>query len=221
MQSVDLGLRDEVLEYKRQNSKKPQRRTEPMKPDSKALDKGQISSGTQTPLSPSVVGSTDLRERSNKVDAETESSEQQTYHFTAYVPSYEPNILWRLDGMERNPEMINRTRSDSTESRQHDATIVVDSNGSTCDPTTSMSSQSPSWLDVAFSELSDRIATQAAAHDDIDVSILRLVATGSDLDENAETLTTEMDIRMREDWGPALQQMVKCLVNADDRDLGI
>jgi Ubiquitin carboxyl-terminal hydrolase, family 1 len=95
------------------------------------------------------------------------------FHFTAYIPAH--NHLWRMDGLQREPESLG----------------TLSNNGN--------------WLDMAVAELSAQ--WQSAAENEIEFSLLSLVAAREDgtgrVEENVRAG------RMREDWGPALAELVR------------
>jgi predicted cupin superfamily sugar epimerase len=95
------------------------------------------------------------------------------FHFIAYIPAQ--NHLWRMDGLQREPESLG----------------ILSDKGN--------------WLDMAVAELSAQ--WQSAAENNIEFSLLSLVAASEDDAARAEENVKAS--RMREDWGPALVELVR------------
>lgn len=115
---------------------------------------------------------------SDNSDAAIDEADESGFHFTAYVPAH--NHLWRMDGLQRQPESLG-TLSDSS-----------------------------SWLDMAVAELSAQ--WHSAAESNLEFSLLSLVAAREDEAGRAEE-NVQAD-RLREDWGPALAQLVRVVADS-------
>lgn len=181
MKSVDRRLREDARAFaarrKRQKTKK-----------------------TSTKTAKPRKGKSHLPKRKALVDDDGEDNDEVTddqdeesgFHFTAYVPAH--NHLWRLDGLQREPESLG----------------VLSGSGS-----------GGNWLDMAVAELSAR--WQSAADSNIEFSLLSLVAAPTTTEEEEggkhagaraqeQELELELDAqadRLREDWGPALAELVR------------
>lgn len=116
-------------------------------------------------------------------DGAVDEANESGFHFTAYVPAQ--NHLWRMDGLQRQPESLGTLPSD-------------DSN----------------WLDMAVAELSAQ--WQSAAENNLEFSLLSLVAAREDeagrMEENVQA------DRLREDWGPALAELVRVVADSGQVD---
>ncbi|ERF71399.1 hypothetical protein EPUS_07427 [Endocarpon pusillum Z07020] len=116
---------------------------------------------------------------SEESDAAVDEADESGFHFTAYVPAH--NLLWRMDGLQRQPESLGTLPSD-------------DSN----------------WLAMAVAELSAQ--WQSAAENNLEFSLLSLVAAREDeagrMEENVQA------DRLREDWGPALAELVRVVADS-------
>ncbi|KAF7504117.1 hypothetical protein GJ744_002686 [Endocarpon pusillum] len=117
--------------------------------------------------------------RSEESDPVVDEADESGFHFTAYVPAH--NHLWRMDGLQRQPESLGTLPSDNS-----------------------------NWLDMAVAELSAQ--WQSAAENNLEFSLLSLVAAREDEAEGMEE-NVQAD-RLREDWGPALAQLVRVVADS-------
>ena len=116
---------------------------------------------------------------SDDSDAAIDEANESGFHFTAYVPAH--NHLWRMDGLQRQPESLG-----------------------------TLPSYNSNWLDMAVAELSAQ--WQSAAENNLEFSLLSLVAAREDeagrVEENVQA------DRLREDWGPALAELVRAVADS-------
>ncbi len=161
MKFVDRSLREDARAFAQRQK---QAAKKPTSPKSKQPQKGK---------EPKGKGKGKAYILSDADAAIEEEDSELGFHFTAYIPSH--NHLWRMDGLQRQPESLG-TLSDTS-----------------------------NWLDMAVAELSAQWVN--AAENNIEFSLLSLVAARED--EAGSMEETEQAGRMREDWGPALAELVR------------
>jgi hypothetical protein len=173
------------------------------------------------PKSPNVdggdifPGGSEGKQTNGEGDEGDEESEEAGFHFIAYVPAH--NHLWRLDGLQREPEslgLLNREGNDDGSS------------------STNCSGFGSDWLTLAAAEISSQWQS-ASEKNDMDFSLLSLCLVPAD--GHAGTAITDSTsvhdnqdqkeggdakdaraletTRLREDWGPALAQLVRILAS--------